>query len=202
MSKRRTLSVKNLDRYQHYGERRSPPWVKLYREVMTDYELCRMSVESRLFFHYCLIIASEVSNCIPYDTEYLSQRCSFKVTDDIITPLIHSGQLIASGASKSLASAGTRSSLLLSSSESSLNPKKEESEKETKNGKGKRPFPEEFKIEEKHKELAAGWKLDVGYEFGKFKNYCLANGKQYSDYVAAFRNWLANAYERKQGGHA
>ena len=83
---------------------------------------------------------------------------------------------------------------------SSLNSLSVEGEKIVKRrGNGRYPFPDDFQIEEKHKTLAAQWRLDVGFEFGKFKNYCLAHNKQYANYVAAFRNWLATAYERQKG---
>lgn len=62
-----------------------------------------------------------------------------------------------------------------------------------------RPFSEEDRPTEKHKTLAEMWKLDLGHEWGKFKNYCLAHDKRYSNFEAAFRNWLSTAYERKGG---
>lgn len=115
MPKPRFLRVKNLERYQHYGTRRNPPWVKLYREFMSDYRLRQCPVNSRLFFACSFILASETSNCIPNDVKYLTERCGFVVSEEVLTPLIHSGLLLASGASTLLASEEKRSNLFLSS---------------------------------------------------------------------------------------
>ena len=119
MAKPRFLSVANNERYQHYGDRRNPPWVKLYREFLSDYTLQQLPTDSRLFFACCFILASETANMIPFDVDYLSKRVGFDVTESVITPLIDSGRLLASGASNMLASM-KKCSILFSSSSSPL----------------------------------------------------------------------------------
>jgi hypothetical protein len=52
-------------------------------------------------------------------------------------------------------------------------------------------------VSEKHKEFAKNLGIDHGPEWGKFVNYCKANDRRYANYEAAFRNWLAEAAERK-----
>ena len=66
--------------------------------------------------------------------------------------------------------------------------------------KGKRPISESDSPTEKHLAFARDLGINVGAEFAKFKNYCLAHDKRYADFNAAFRNWLANA-PRMQGGN-
>lgn len=203
----RFLSVAHNERYQHYGTRRNPPWIKLYREFLTDYELCQLSVASRLFFACCFILASEGTNKIPFDLAYLSKRVGFDVSESIVTPLIDCGMLLASGASRVLASSESRSTLLLSSSLSSPNqdlktPDLQSNSHTKKKGNGKRPWSDDLQPSEKHHRLAKEWGVDLGFEWGKFKNYCLSHGKGYVDYEATFRNWLAGAYERKGKHHA
>ena len=130
--KSRFLRVKNLEKYQHYGTRRNPPWIKLYREFLSDYQLRQCPIPSRLFFGCCFILASETSNCIPFDVKYLSDRVGFVVDDSVITPLIQSGLLLASSASALLATDEKRSNLLLSdlsSLQSSLSSEGRESER-------------------------------------------------------------------------
>lgn len=48
---------------------------------------------------------------------------------------------------------------------------------------------------DKHRALAAQLKLDIGPEWAKFKNNCLAHDKRYANFEAAFRNWLARSDE-------
>ena len=189
------LRVKNLDRYQHYGTR-NPPWIKLYRVIMGDYTLRQVSVPSRLVFIYCMILASETDNRVPFDCHFLSDRMGFKVTEGLVTPLIDSGLLLASGARRVLAIEEKCSSLptllLTSSSDSDLKSNGHASKKRS-----LRPISESDKPSEKHFNFGKTLNLDVGPEWGKFKNYCLAHDKRYANFEAAFRNWLANAQSMK-----
>lgn len=114
------LRIKNYEQYQHYKDR-NPPWIKLYRCIMNDYDLRSVPVTSRLAYVYLLIVASETDNRIPNDHKFLSARFGFDVNELTINPLIDSGFLLASGARRLLACHATSSSLLSSSEESDLN---------------------------------------------------------------------------------
>jgi hypothetical protein len=63
----------------------------------------------------------------------------------------------------------------------------------------KRSILETDSPKEKHFELGRSLGVEVGPEWGKFKNYCLAHDAQYADFDAAFRNWIANAPSMKGG---
>lgn len=65
-----------------------------------------------------------------------------------------------------------------------------------------RSISDEDKPTEKHFSLGRTLGVDVGPEWGKFKNYCLAHDKRYANFEAAFRNWIATAAERKGAQHA
>ncbi|OCG39412.1 hypothetical protein A9G28_09400 [Gilliamella sp. Fer1-1] len=54
-------------------------------------------------------------------------------------------------------------------------------------------LPDEFKPNEHHRDIAINENVNLDNEFVKFKDYCLANGKKYIDWNAAFNNWLRNA---------
>ena len=71
------ISVRNFDKYQHYKTRR-PPWVKLYREILTDYELTSLPVSTRWLAVVLLLLASETDprNVIPLDRAWLATRSS------------------------------------------------------------------------------------------------------------------------------
>lgn len=193
------LRIKNYDQYQHYKDR-NPPWIKLYRCILNDYELRSVPIPSRLAYIYLLIIASETDNRIPNDYNFLSQRFGFEVNELIITPLIHSGFLLASGARRLLACHATSSSLL-SLNLNSLNPDLKtpdlKSKKHSTPKRVLRSICDDDAPTEKHRGLAAQLQIDIGPEWAKFKNYCLAHDKRYANFEAAFRNWLANANDMK-----
>jgi DNA-binding transcriptional regulator GbsR (MarR family) len=54
-------------------------------------------------------------------------------------------------------------------------------------------LPDEFKPNEHHRDIAMNENVNLDNEFVKFRDYCLANGKKYIDWNAAFNNWLRNA---------
>lgn len=114
------FSIKNYGLYQHY-KTRNPPWIKLYRSFLNDYEMRRLPVESRLAYIGLLILAAETDNRIPVDYKFISERLGFEVNKSIVTPIIHSGFLLASHNAHALACDALPSSLLSSSEESSLN---------------------------------------------------------------------------------
>lgn len=64
---------------------------------------------------------------------------------------------------------------------------------------GKRAIRDDDAPTDKHRSFALSLGIDVGPEWGKFKNYCLAHDKRYANFEAAFRNWLANAQNMNGG---
>lgn len=59
------LVIKNWDRFQHYKDR-DPPWVKLYRDLLTSESWLLGNDESRLVQVASVLIAARYSNQIPY----------------------------------------------------------------------------------------------------------------------------------------
>jgi len=66
---------------------------------------------------------------------------------------------------------------------------------------GKRAISDDDKPTDRHFALAMQLGVDLGPEWGKFKNYCKAHDKRYADFEAAFRNWIAKAAEMKGGAY-
>lgn len=114
------LSIKKFDTYQHY-KTRNPPWIKLYRSILNDYDMRGLTVTSRLIYICLLIIASETDNRIPIDYKFLSDRIGFSVVEADVTPLIDSGFLLASSARRAQARHALCSSLLSSAEKQPLN---------------------------------------------------------------------------------
>ena len=54
-------------------------------------------------------------------------------------------------------------------------------------------LPDNFKPNDHHRDIALNENVNLDTEFIKFRDYCLANGKKYIDWNAAFNNWLRNA---------
>jgi len=86
--------IKNLERYQHYTKR-NPPWVKIYKEILSDYTLRRLPCSERFLHIGLIILGAETGNCVPLDPDYLSERLGFKVSEDMLTTLKDAGVLLA-----------------------------------------------------------------------------------------------------------
>lgn len=69
----KTFSVKNFDRFQHYKDR-SPPWIKLYNELLDDYEFGLLPDASKMHLVAIWLLASRSDNKIPYDPKWVGRR--------------------------------------------------------------------------------------------------------------------------------
>lgn len=196
------LSIKNFEKYQHY-KNRNPPWIRLYYAILDDPAFTALDEVQQCRLIKLFLISSKQNNKILDDPSYLAKMMRLTTEVDV-TPLIRAGFLLAERKRRA-STVQAKSSLISDSSDSSDNSSQIVQPMLAPSAQpkhGKRPFPDEFRPTDKHQRLATDWKLDLGHEFGKFKNYCLAHDKRYSNYEAAFRNWLSNAYERKGVTHA
>lgn len=85
------LEIRNLKRYQHYSKR-SPPWIKLYRSILSDYEFTQLPDGLKWMAVGLILVASECGNRIPADTDWIAKRLSLKRKLDF-RPLVRVGFL-------------------------------------------------------------------------------------------------------------
>lgn len=69
----RYLSVRNLNKYQHYKNRR-PPWIKLHVSIFDDYAFQCLQDASKLHLMLFWLLASQVDNHIPYDLVFIQRK--------------------------------------------------------------------------------------------------------------------------------
>lgn len=68
-----TFSVKNFERFQHYKDR-APPWIKLYNELLDDYDFGLLPDASKMHLIAIWLLASRSDNKIPYDPTWVARR--------------------------------------------------------------------------------------------------------------------------------
>ena len=71
------LKVKNWEQFQHYKDR-SPPWIKLHRDLLRDYNFNCLQDASKLQLMLIWLLASQMDNKIPADAEYIKQQLCIK----------------------------------------------------------------------------------------------------------------------------
>jgi hypothetical protein len=94
------LYVKNWENYQHY-KHRSPPWIKLHRDLLNDYNFLCLQDASKLHLMLIWLLASQMENRIPADPDFIRQRIGIKEKPNL-KELIDKGFLV--DASNALAS--------------------------------------------------------------------------------------------------
>jgi hypothetical protein len=68
-----TFSVKNFEKFQHYKDR-SPPWIKLYNELLDDYEFGQLPDATKMHLVAIWLLASRSENKIPHDSAWVAKR--------------------------------------------------------------------------------------------------------------------------------
>jgi len=83
------LKVKNFERFQHYKDR-NPPWIKLYNDLLDDYEFARLQDASKWLAVGLWLLASRYDNRIPADPEWIGRRINATEPVDL-QPLLNAG---------------------------------------------------------------------------------------------------------------
>lgn len=69
----RYLKVKNWTEFQHYRDR-NPPWIKLHRALLDDYEFSCLQDASKAHLMLIWLFASQRNGCIPEDPAFLKKK--------------------------------------------------------------------------------------------------------------------------------
>lgn len=195
------MKIKNWKEFQHYKDR-DPKWIKLYTKLLNDDEWFSLDPKHAKVLVMLWLLASEdplLDGNLPSVKKIAFRlRMSETSLESTLSSLSH---WVEQPASNTLANGYQHAS-----SELETETYKEEREGERASArlakKGKRPISDEDGPTEKHFALGQQLGVNVGPEWGKFKNYCLAHDKRYANFEAAFRNWIANAPNMKGVSHA
>ncbi len=81
----RTFSVKNFEKFQHYKDR-APPWIKLYNELLENYDFGVLPdcLKGQLIGIW--LLASRLDNKLPFDGKWLASKIN--ATDPIDLELL------------------------------------------------------------------------------------------------------------------
>lgn len=78
----RHLEVKNWDRFQYY-KKRSPPWIRLYNDLLDDYAFAQLPDASKWHAVGLWLLASRFDNKIPADPEWIARRIGAGTAVDV-----------------------------------------------------------------------------------------------------------------------
>lgn len=76
------LRVKNWTEFQHYKDR-NPPWIKLHRALLDDYEFARLHDASKAHLLLIWLFASQHDGAVPDDTKFLQKKLGLDKEPDL-----------------------------------------------------------------------------------------------------------------------
>jgi hypothetical protein len=213
----KTFSVKNFEKFQHYKDR-APPWIKLYNELLDDYEFGRLPDASKMHLIAIWLLASRSGNKIPYDSAWVARRINANTKVDL-TLLACSGFIVVD---QQLQEAGQDASNTLAycNQDACLEGEGEKRKVETEEiaasppktrKKPARSLPDNFEISpanHSHAKALGFSDSEIKREHQRFFMHAKAKGLTYADWDAAEYNWItkgadfAGKQPRGEGGIA
>jgi len=67
------FSVKNMEKFQHYTDR-TPPWIKLYNDVLEDYDFATLPDASKIHLIMIWLLASRSENKVVDDPDWIARK--------------------------------------------------------------------------------------------------------------------------------
>ncbi len=195
------LTVKNWFEFQHYKDR-NPPWIKLHRALLDDYEFSCLQDASKVHLVLIWLLASQSDGRIPNDPKFLQHKLSLKSPPDL-QALITTGFLIVEQYASNLLAASASDLRLeteaYKASETDTPPKPGRKQLPA-----KAPVPDDWQPTQRTAEkLAAQYRFtngDAERYLEAFKDQCKAKGYEYRDFDAAFRNCVRADWPKFRNG--
>ena len=69
----RSLRIKNWENFQHY-KHRSPPWIKLHREIANDYAFAALPDKAKAHLLLIWVLGAGSNGEIPFDEKFIAGR--------------------------------------------------------------------------------------------------------------------------------
>lgn len=85
------IVIRNWDRFQHYGDRRNPPWIKLYLALLHDDDFQHLTPNDRITLIELWLLYAMTRQKVRDDTRKLTRACGHRVTKATLERLTHAG---------------------------------------------------------------------------------------------------------------
>jgi len=192
----RTFKVKGFSKFQHYGDKRNPPWIKLYNSTLEDYEIAKLDDVKKAHLFAIWLLASRYQDDIPLDDKFVANKINATEPVDLDFFVKSEFILINQSCSKMLADGYQDAMLEESRVEESRVDKSREKEK---NKKEKRPqkIPDNFELEQQS--IDAGLKIgfnekEIKSLFDDFVNHAHQKNRKQLNWKLAFTQWMNTSY--------
>ena len=194
----RRLMVCNWDKFQHYADR-APPWIKLYNNLLTNYEFSCLQDASKAHLLGIWLLASQLDNKIPNNAKWIGNRINATGKVDL-KPLIAGGFLELEQDASIVLADRSQSACLETETETETEGETEV-EVEVQQTARKTSLPPTWEIPDDWVVYAKERYPNVNCqrEAERFHNHWTAQGATRKDWKATWRNWLMKAEEIGNG---
>jgi len=200
----KTFSVKNFERFQHYKDR-APPWIKLYNELLDDYEFGRLPDASKMHLIAIWLLASRSNNKIPYDSAWVARRINANTKVDL-TLLACAGFIVVDqqvqtkeqDASNALADGAQDACLEREERRDRVETEQIAASPPKPRKKPVRSLPDNFEMNATNHSYANAFGFTESEKKREHQRFCMhakAKGLTYADWDAAEHNWITKAAE-------
>ena len=189
------FAVRNFEKFQHYRDR-SPPWIKLYKSVLDDYEFGNLDDASKAHLVAIWLLASRYDNRVPFDAGWIARRINATATIDL--QKLVDGNFIVLEQDCSMTLADRKQNAVLET-ETETERETEAEKRQTPRKRGTR-IPPDWRPTESDVEYAVKRGVDVDGAAEAFKDWWMAAAGRNStkrDWSAAWRTWVRNNRERR-----
>ena len=203
------LSIKNWNKFQHYHTGRgTPPWIKLYRDLLNDRHWFALEPEAAKFLISCWLVAAENNGELP-DIETLAfrLRLASKKTLELINLCNHWINYDASDVLAECYQVASPDKDTDTDKDKEKDTEKEREKRESLRGRntarGTR-LPLDWQPDETDLAFGESEGVHVPNEIGKFRDYWVAQPGQKGvkvDWSATWRNWCRRAEKRAISRH-
>ncbi len=204
------IALTGWDRFQHYKDR-DPPWVKLYRDILTSESWVLGSDTSRLVQVASILLAARYNNQIPHRWDLIRKvaclECSEKQFNEAIKHLATNHFLAIQQVTNGVEVVAQDASSVLAkcSSETESEQSREETEQIEIGARASRSaqatrLPSDFELTPQRRAVAEIEKADPDREFAQFTDHFRAASgakARKCDWDAAWRNWCRRAPDFK-----
>ena len=206
------IAVKNWERFQHYKDR-DPPWIKLYRDVLTSESWVLGTDASRLVQIAITLLAARYQNATPNNFSLIKKVCSLDCSkNEFDKAIVHLTQMnfleIQQLPSESKVVAHLASNTLATCPSDARLQEAEQSRAETEaeqRGGASRPatyLSADFELTEARMAVAITHRLDPKLTFDNFTSYWKAASGQKArkrNWDAAWSYWCGNQFSKPNG---
>lgn len=200
------LIVKKWNEFQHYNTRR-PPWIKLHRVFLDDFDFHCLPVASRALAPMLWLLASESDDgSIVADVKEIAFRThtAEAEVEAGLSPLIEKGFFVRLQDASNTLALGQQSACLETEAETEAEREKEKNGASRKSSAKPKSasvkMPEGFQASADHVRLAASLAVNLDEEFPIFVESHTAKESRFVSWNAALNTWIRNSAKYAKRG--